>query len=62
MPVRSPAQYAVDLAHAVRRLVEDPELRASMGQAARARVEEIGLWDKKIEAILKIYQDVRDET
>jgi hypothetical protein len=30
---------SIDLAAAIRRLVEDPDLRASMGMAARARIE-----------------------
>jgi glycosyltransferase involved in cell wall biosynthesis len=53
-----PGQYARDLAAAVRRLADDPQLRQSMGDAARRRIGEIGLWDNKIERIEKIYAEV----
>ncbi len=48
VPAVSPEQYASDLAEAVRTLVENPQLRLSMGAAARRRVAEIALWDAKV--------------
>lgn len=58
VPVESPAQYAEELAAAIRRLVVDPELRWSLGEGARRRVERIGLWGTKVEAILGIYREI----
>lgn len=43
----SPDQYARDLATALTRLVTDPDLRRSLGEGARCRAAEIGLWDGK---------------
>lgn len=43
----SPDQYARDLATALTRLVTDPDLRRSLGEGARRRAAEIGLWDGK---------------
>jgi glycosyltransferase involved in cell wall biosynthesis len=54
----SPDQYADDLASAVMRLIDDPGLRAQMGAAARARVAETGLWDRKVEQLEALYDDL----
>jgi len=53
-----PGQYAQDLAGAVRQLAADPARRIAMGEAARRRIEQIGLWDRKIERVEKLYADV----
>jgi len=54
----SPEQYARDLAAALRRLVPDPDLRRSLGEGARRRVAEIGLWDSKVRHMEEIYAKV----
>ncbi|HUK69815.1 MAG TPA: glycosyltransferase [Streptosporangiaceae bacterium] len=51
----SPEQYARDLAVALTRLVTEPELRRSLGEGARCRVAEIGLWDSKARQLETIY-------
>jgi glycosyltransferase involved in cell wall biosynthesis len=54
----SPEQYARDLAAALTRLVGDPDLRRSLGEGARRRVAEIGLWDSKVRQVEAIYAKV----
>jgi glycosyltransferase involved in cell wall biosynthesis len=54
----SPEQYAADLAAALTRLVEDPELRLALGAGGRRRAGEIGLWDNKASRLEAIYADV----
>ncbi|GAB3772289.1 glycosyltransferase involved in cell wall biosynthesis [Nocardioides ginsengisegetis] len=55
---RSPDQYAEDLAGAVARLARDPGLRARLGAAARARVEETALWDRKVDWLDGLYREL----
>jgi glycosyltransferase involved in cell wall biosynthesis len=54
----SPEQYARDLAAALTRLVGNPGLRRSLGEGARRRVAEIGLWDSKVRQVEAIYAKV----
>ena len=54
----SPDQYADDIASAVRRLVTDRGLRLSLGEGARKRVSDIGLWDSKADRLEAIWADV----
>lgn len=54
----SPGQYAQDLASALGRLVRDPAVRLALGEGARRRVEEIGLWDAKARQVEPIYAAV----
>ncbi len=54
----SPAQYARDLAAALRCLATDPQLRRSLGDGARRRVSQIGLWDSKVRLVESIYNEV----
>jgi len=56
---QSPEQYAHDLAAAITRLVDDPELRARLGAGARRRVAEIALWDRKVERLEAIYDELQ---
>ncbi|AXT85847.1 glycosyltransferase [Aeromicrobium sp. A1-2] len=58
IPVESPEQMVRDFGAALELLVTDAALRASMGAAARARVERIGLWPAKIEAVADIYASI----
>jgi glycosyltransferase involved in cell wall biosynthesis len=53
-----PEQFANDLAAAISRLVEDPELRARLGAAARRRVGEIAVWDRKVELLEALWDDL----
>jgi glycosyltransferase involved in cell wall biosynthesis len=53
----SPDQFADDLAAAVRRLVTDRALRLALGEGARKRVSEIGLWDSKVDRLEAIWAE-----
>lgn len=53
-----PQQLASDLAAAIRALQADPQRRLAMGRAARERVAAIGLWDAKMEAIDRLYDEL----
>jgi glycosyltransferase involved in cell wall biosynthesis len=53
-----PDQFAQGLAAAITRLVDDPDLRAQLGAAARQRVADIALWDRKVEQLEALYDDV----
>lgn len=54
----SPDQYACSIASAIKKLVSDRALRLSLGEGARRRVSEIGLWDSKIDRLEAICGDV----
>ena len=54
-PAASPDQVVSDLAAAMMRLAEDPELRVRMGQASRQRVKEDFDWGKKGELMHQLY-------
>ena len=54
----SPEQYARSIASAMTRLVPDRDLRLSLGEGARQRVGEIGLWDSKVKRFDAICADV----
>ena len=55
LPAVTPDQLASDLAGAITQLVADPVRRHSMGQAARARLSEVGLWSAKVDRISGVY-------
>jgi len=52
----APEAYAKAIADAIRLIAGDPVRRHAMGLAARARIAELGLWDRKIERLLAIYE------
>jgi glycosyltransferase involved in cell wall biosynthesis len=54
----TPEQYARDLAAAIRALVENRELRLSLGEGARRRVADIGLWDRKLDKMDSLYTNI----
>ena len=54
----SPDQYARSIASAMTRLVSDTSLRTALGQGARQRVADIGLWDSKITRLEAICADI----
>jgi len=53
-----PEQYSRDIAAAVRTLVIDPVRRQELGHQARKRIGEIAVWDSKVLAMKRVYQDV----
>jgi glycosyltransferase involved in cell wall biosynthesis len=58
LPAESPDQYAGSIASAIRRLVSDRGLRLALGEGARQRVREVGLWDSKIGHLEAIFADI----
>jgi glycosyltransferase involved in cell wall biosynthesis len=56
----SPQQAVNDLAEAMRRLAQDPILRADMAEAARKRVAEYFAWHVKGELMKKVCQEIVD--
>ena len=54
----SPEQYARDIAAAIRRLVVDRDLRLSLGKNARLRVAAIALWDRKVDQMDLLYEQI----
>lgn len=54
----TPEQTINDLAEALLKLANDPELRRKMGEAGRRRVMEHYTWEKKGEFIKKVYEEV----
>jgi alpha-maltose-1-phosphate synthase len=57
---RHPEQFSRDLASAVNVLLDDPPLRETMAQKARARVEEHFSWSSIARQTLDFYDAVRD--
>ncbi len=55
---RQPERFQRDLAAAVNRLLEDPELRAAMARKARARVERHFGWPAIARQTLEFYREV----
>lgn len=56
--VVNPQQFANDLASAIRRLADDPALRARLGEAARNKVESEGMWQKKADNMIRLYSEI----
>lgn len=54
----SPQQLASDCASALRRLIEDPHLRAEMGAASRAHAERAHLWEARVERVMALYAEL----
>lgn len=54
----APEQYAQDIAGAIEALVRDSARRLTMGEAARGRVQEVALWDKKVERFEEICAEI----
>jgi glycosyltransferase involved in cell wall biosynthesis len=57
----TPDQYARDIAGAIRRLVENRGLRLSLGNAARRRVADIALWDRKFDHLDSLFEKVLEK-
>jgi glycosyltransferase involved in cell wall biosynthesis len=58
IPPRSPEEAIELMTQALERLYQDRELRVKMGQAGRARAEQVYSWDHLGERLLKIYAEV----
>ncbi|WP_106816273.1 glycosyltransferase family 4 protein [Microbacterium timonense] len=58
LEAQTPTQLAADCAAAVRALVEDPSLRARMGEAGRRRVETTHLWSERLDRMDRIYEEL----
>lgn len=55
-------QVVEDMARALQRLRDDPELRARMGAAGRQRVQDAYLWDRLGERLHAIYRRASDRS
>lgn len=58
LPALSPQQLAADCAAAIRRLVEQPELRRAMGAAAHAHVSAAHRWSRRFDRAEEIYRSI----
>ena len=54
----SPGQYAQELASALARLVREPAERLALGEGARRRAREVGLWETKARQVEPVYAAV----
>ena len=50
-----PETFVNDIAEAMIRLAQSPELRTQLGEAARMRIAAEFDWERKIDAILEVY-------
>ncbi len=58
LPVTNPAQMPKDMATAIIKLIENPELRKQMGDAGRKRIKEVFNWSAKGEFINKLLDEL----
>jgi glycosyltransferase involved in cell wall biosynthesis len=56
----TPDQYASSIAAAIGQLVADRAFRLDLGNGARRRVAEIGLWERKVEKLESICDELAD--
>jgi glycosyltransferase involved in cell wall biosynthesis len=61
VPAHSPERSVRDLAQAMRRVAEDPDLRRRMGEAGRRRVAEMFIWERRVVDIVRLYARVLGE-
>jgi glycosyltransferase involved in cell wall biosynthesis len=61
VPATSPQQAVSDLAAALLRLAQDPNLRLRLGQAGRRRVAAQFGWDQKGIFMAKVYEAVKEK-
>ncbi|MCY3002598.1 MAG: glycosyltransferase [Planctomycetota bacterium] len=55
---RTPESFVEELAHAMRQVASSPNLRLALGAGARARVASLALWDRKIDWMCALYEQV----
>jgi len=58
VPATTPAQYAQDLAAAIRQLAGDSSQRLAMGEASLRRLAEVGLWSRKVDRMCALYEEL----
>lgn len=58
IPAVTPEQYVQDIAQAIRRLIDDRGLRLSLGDGARRRVADIGLWNRKFDSFDSLFYKI----
>lgn len=58
LDVETPEQLATDIAHAVRQLANDPDLRHRLGEGARTRLKGFGTWDERAAELVSKYRSV----
>lgn len=58
VPAIDPEQLSRDLADAIEQLALDPQRLAKLSEGARERISAIGLWENKIEWLLKLYEQL----
>lgn len=58
LPVTNPEQMPKDMAAAIIKLIENPELRRQMGEAGRRRIKEIFNWEAKGEFIEQLLNEL----
>lgn len=56
VPPRSRKDFPADLAAAMVKLARDPELRRTMGQAGREKVEQQFDWERKIDRMIEVHR------
>jgi glycosyltransferase involved in cell wall biosynthesis len=61
IPVGNSEETVARMAEALRRLVENPELRASMGKAGRIRATEVFDWSSKVSRISAYYETLIED-
>jgi glycosyltransferase involved in cell wall biosynthesis len=54
--VTDPERFAHDIASAVRRLLQDAELRHRLGEGARNKIAREGVWGDKASALVELYK------
>ncbi|MEM7179016.1 MAG: glycosyltransferase family 4 protein [Pseudomonadota bacterium] len=59
LPISSPDALGRNLAASIRKLADEPALRARLGRGAREKVTREGLWPVKARAMVAHYQSVR---
>ncbi|MBG6158978.1 glycosyltransferase involved in cell wall biosynthesis [Labrenzia sp. EL_159] len=57
VPAENPEQMAADLSDAIVKVASDSTLRKRLGDGARKRVEQVGLWESKINRMIGYYEE-----
>jgi glycosyltransferase involved in cell wall biosynthesis len=58
IPITTPKQMPKDLADAIRKLIDQPELKESIGDAASNRIKEVFNWDSKGVFMENLFKDL----
>jgi glycosyltransferase involved in cell wall biosynthesis len=61
IPVTDPIRFPVDIASAVRQLASNDALRHRLGQGARAKVWQEGLWGNKAACMVALYEETQKQ-